>query len=75
MARPAGGDPTGLTIPDADADALVRYGEMLVRDNSEIKAVAAEADFPPRGPAVIAGRPTLKAGASTFAGRRSVHRE
>ena len=67
--------PTGLTIPDADADALVRYGEMLVRDNSEIKAVAAEADFPPRGPAVIAGRPTLKAGASTFAGRRSVHRE
>ncbi len=52
--------PTGLTIPDDDADALVRYGEELVRSNATINAIAAEADFPPRGPAVITfpkGRP------------------
>ncbi len=45
--------PTGLTIPDEDVDALLRYGEALVRDNPEINAIAAGADFPPEGPAVI----------------------
>jgi hypothetical protein len=45
--------PTGLTIPNDDADALVRYGEDLVRSNATINAVAAEADFGPRGPAVV----------------------
>jgi NTE family protein len=42
--------PTGLTIPNDDADALVRYGEQLVRDNPTINAIAAEADFGPPGP-------------------------
>ena len=42
--------PTGLTIPRADVDALVRYGEGLVRDNATINAIAAEADFSPRDP-------------------------
>ncbi len=45
--------PTGLTIPDDDADALVRYGERLVRDDTTVNAIAAEADFGPRGPAVV----------------------
>jgi NTE family protein len=45
--------PTGLTIPDDDADALVHYGEDLVRTDATINAVAAEADFDPRGPAVV----------------------
>ncbi len=45
--------PTGLTIPDDDADALVRYGEDLVRNDATINQVAAEADFDPRGPAII----------------------
>jgi NTE family protein len=35
--------PTGLTIPDADADALVAYGEHIVRENADIRAVAAAA--------------------------------
>lgn len=39
--------PTGLTIPSADVNALVHYGEALVRDNSTIRAVADEADFVP----------------------------
>ncbi|MBS0560850.1 MAG: patatin-like phospholipase family protein [Proteobacteria bacterium] len=52
--------PTGLTIPDEDADALVRYGEALVRDDAVINRVAAEADFPPPGPAVVT-RPGLRA--------------
>lgn len=50
--------PTGLTIPDADVDALVAYGERIVRDNPDIRAVAAAAgpgagmvrrEAPPRG--------------------------
>jgi hypothetical protein len=45
--------PTGLTIPAKDVDALLAYGEALVRDNPVIRQVAAEADFPPRGPPVI----------------------
>jgi NTE family protein len=45
--------PTGLTIPGDDIDALVRYGEELVREDTTINAVANEADFPPRGPVVI----------------------
>ncbi len=45
--------PTGLTIPDNDVDALLRYGEELVRNNETINAVANEADFGPRGPAVV----------------------
>ena len=39
--------PTGLTIPSADVDALVQYGEALVRDDPTIRAVAGEADFVP----------------------------
>ena len=39
--------PTGLTIPRRDVDALVQYGEKLVRDNPVIRSVAAEADFVP----------------------------
>lgn len=34
--------PTGLTIPDADVDALVQYGEELVRGHPRIRALAAE---------------------------------
>ncbi len=34
--------PTGLTIPDADVDALVQYGEQLVRDHPRIRALAAQ---------------------------------
>ena len=45
--------PTGLTIPAKDVDALLAYGEALVRDNPVIRRVAAEADFPPRGPPVV----------------------
>ncbi len=40
--------PTGLTIPDADVDALVEYGERIVRDDPTIRAVAASAG-PGRG--------------------------
>ena len=39
--------PTGLTIAKADVDALVQYGETLVRENPTIRAVADEADFVP----------------------------
>ncbi len=39
--------PTGLTIPSADVDALVQYGEALVRDDPTIRAIATEADFVP----------------------------
>jgi NTE family protein len=38
-----GSIPTGLTIPDADVDALVQYGEQLVREHPAIRAVAAAA--------------------------------
>ncbi len=51
--------PTGLTIPDADVDALVEYGEQLVRDHPAIRAVAAAAGLNPAGPlpgARVAGR-------------------
>ncbi|MBV1799438.1 patatin-like phospholipase family protein [Siccirubricoccus sp. G192] len=33
--------PTGLTIPDADVDALVGYGERMVRDHPVIRAYVA----------------------------------
>jgi NTE family protein len=56
--------PTGLTIPDDDVDALVRYGEQLVRDEPVLNQTAREADFPPRGPAVIGGAPAPAAEAS-----------
>jgi NTE family protein len=35
--------PTGLTIPDADVDALVAYGERIVRDHPVLRRLAAEA--------------------------------
>jgi NTE family protein len=35
--------PTGLTIPDADVDALVEYGEQLVRAHPQLRAIAAAA--------------------------------
>jgi NTE family protein len=47
--------PTGLTIPDADVDALVEFGERLVRDDPTIRAVAAAAG-PGRGVVEIAPR-------------------
>ncbi|NKE19062.1 patatin-like phospholipase family protein [Roseomonas oryzicola] len=47
--------PTGLTIPDADVDALVQYGEQLVRDHPAIRAVAAAAGLNPPGQPVVAG--------------------
>jgi len=43
--------PTGLTIPDADVDALVQYGEQLVRQHPRILAVAAAAGGPAPAPA------------------------
>jgi NTE family protein len=36
--------PTGLTIPDADVDALVGSGESLVQQNSQIRALIADLD-------------------------------
>lgn len=49
--------PTGLTIPDADVDALVQYGEQLVRQHPRILAVAAAAGEPgPPPPRRAAGR-------------------
>ncbi len=51
-----GAIPTGLTIPEEDSAALVRFGESLVRDHPAIRTIAGEADFPPRGPAVVSGR-------------------
>jgi hypothetical protein len=48
--------PTGLTIPDADVDALVQYGEQLVRQHPEIRAVAAAGGENPAG--APRGRPT-----------------
>ncbi|BDG73442.1 patatin-like phospholipase family protein [Roseomonas fluvialis] len=38
-----GAIPTGLTIPDADVDALVQYGEQLVREHPVVRATAAAA--------------------------------
>ena len=35
--------PTGLTIAEEDVDALLEYGERMVRDNPTIRAVAAAA--------------------------------
>lgn len=35
--------PTGLSVPDADVDALVAFGERMVRDHPTIRAVAAAA--------------------------------
>ena len=48
--------PTGLTIPDADVDALVQYGEKLVREHPAIRAVAAAAGENP-----VAGAPPVTA--------------
>jgi len=42
--------PTGLTIPDADVDALVSSGEQLVQQNSAIRELISDLD----GPAVAA---------------------
>ncbi len=39
--------PTGLTIPDADVDALVEYGERLIGQHPDLRAVAAAADAVP----------------------------
>lgn len=43
--------PTGLTIPEADVDALVQYGEQLVRQHPRIQAIAAAAGAPVPDPA------------------------
>ncbi len=51
------GIPTGLTIPRADVDALLQYGEALARNNPTIAKAAAEVDFPPRGPVMITALP------------------
>ena len=60
--------PTGLSIPREDVDALVRYGQTLVRDHPAIRAAAAEADFPPRGPVVAVGRPPSRPPVAAQAG-------
>ena len=64
--------PTGLTIPSKDVDALLGYGETLVRDNPVIRHVAAQADFPPRGPAIITGAPAGAKMATRGSARRGV---
>jgi len=38
--------PTGLTIPDADVDALVSSGEQLVQQNSAIRELISDLDGP-----------------------------
>ena len=38
--------PTGLTIPDADVDALVSSGEQLVQQNSAIRELMSDLDGP-----------------------------
>ena len=49
--------PTGLTIPDADVDALVEYGERRVSRHPGIGAIAAEAGVnPPPGASGAAPR-------------------
>jgi NTE family protein len=55
--------PTGLTIPDVDVDALVEYGERIVRDNQTVREVAASA-----GPgAGVVERPAPSRGRRTAA--------
>jgi NTE family protein len=39
--------PTGLTIPDADVDALVSSGEKLVQQNTKIRELISDLDSPP----------------------------
>jgi NTE family protein len=39
--------PTGLTIPDADVDALVSSGEKLVQQNLQIRELISDLDGPP----------------------------
>jgi NTE family protein len=58
--------PTGLTIPDADVDALVSFGERIVRDNPTIRAVAAAAG-PGRGEVQIRHAPPRRARAAPLA--------
>jgi NTE family protein len=53
MRERLGAIPTGLTIPREDVEALVGYGERLTREHPTIRAMAAEAAFPPRGPVTI----------------------
>ncbi len=48
--------PTGLTISRRDVDDLVRFGEVLVRDNPVIRSVADQADFVPLNPPNVASR-------------------
>ncbi|MEI6158632.1 MAG: patatin-like phospholipase family protein [Roseococcus sp.] len=49
--------PTGLTIPDADVDALVQYGEQLVRQHPQVLAIAAAAGTAaPATPRRVSGR-------------------
>ena len=36
--------PTGLTIPDADVDLLLYWGERLVRENSTIRSIISNAN-------------------------------
>ena len=38
--------PTGLTIPDADVDALISAGESLVRQNPKIRELISDLDSP-----------------------------
>jgi NTE family protein len=51
---------TGLTIPREDADALVRYGEELVRDNAEIRALFDAQPAPPTRPTLPRRRQSVQ---------------
>lgn len=42
--------PTSLTLPDADVDALMQQGEILVRTNPELRALLADLDVKPTAP-------------------------
>lgn len=51
---------TGLTIPREDVDALVGYGEELVRDNAEIRALFDGAEPPVPRPALRSRRQSVQ---------------
>ena len=51
--------PTGLTIPDADVDALVASGEQLVQQNEKIRELISDLDDRV-GPVAARGSPSIR---------------